>query len=478
MPTENANAQTRSRKTSLFGLPISWGTQLTIAILGAAFFWWLDDVWIQGRRFPGVTTLSERLWQIAPSLLLMALTLLCLFWVAALFIKIFIWTQPQESADGPVIGSESRKSASLGKRLLSFFLFTVVIAAFDGGSAVYSYAHFPSEAGKIAAVTGILSLLAIFILTPRVMGLRRADKEIVFPAVPFAPSEMRRYGPPAWWTKPAAQIPTIVFLLVFFAPFQWLRLPWRLAALVGVVLWSLGLNRLKFWIYLQSRKGDHDRALRLNRICAWIPGYGTSYEGLILFDAGRNAEACQFLKPLVFDSAGQPRLESLELYVYCLALINDGYAAEAEPLLEAALRVKRPADSLEIALASCLLTQRKDAVRACLLIEKAMGTPELRISNSGRQADHAARVARFAWALGAAGRKDEAQSKIQEALAAAANLKSDDAASVQYFIGEAWEALGNTPNSRSAYQSAIELRPEGVTAVSARNGLDRLKLLQ
>jgi tetratricopeptide (TPR) repeat protein len=342
---------------------------------------------------------------------------------------------------------------------------------------MYSYAHFPSEAGKVAAVTGIMSLLAIFVLTPRIMGFRRVDKEIVLPAFPVTPSETGRYSPPAWWTKPAAQIPTIVFLVVFFAPFQWLHLPWRLTALVGVVLWSLGLNRLKFWIYRQSRKGDHDRALRLNRICAWIPGYGTSYEGLILFDAGRNAEACQFLKPLVFNSVGQPRLESLELYIYCLAITNAGHPAEAEPLLEAAIRVKRPPDSLEIALASCLLTQRKEAVRACLLIEKVMGTPELRISNSGRQADHAARLARFAWALAAAGRKDEAQSRIQEALAAAALLKNDDAATVQYFVGEAWEALGNIPSSRGAYQSAIELRPEGVTAVSARNGLDRLSLL-
>ena len=477
MPSESANSQTGTRKSSLFGLPLSWSAQLTIAILAAALFWWLQDVWISNRSFPGVNTLSERLWQIAPSLLLMTLTLLCLFWVAALFIRILIWTEPQVPADGPT-GSQSPKSASLGKRLLSFFLFTLAVAAFYGGSTMYSYAHFPSEAGKVAAVTGILSLLAIFVLTPRIMGVRRGESEVVYPALPVASSEMRRYGPPAWWTKAAGKVPTIVFLVVFFAPFQWLRLPWRLTALVGVVLWSLGVLKLKSWIYQQSRKGDPDRALRLNKICAWIPGYGTSFEGLILFDAGRYAEACQFLKPLVFNSAGQPRLESLELYIYCLALTNDGYPAEAEPLLEAAIRVKQPPDSLEIALASCLLTQRKDAVRACLLIEKVMGTPELRVSNRGSQADHAARLARFAWALAAAGRSDEARSKIQEALAAASNLKNADSATVQYFVGEAWEALGNTANSRSAYQSAIDLRPEGVTAMSARNGIGRLRLLQ
>ena len=474
MPLDNSN-QSGIKKSSLFGLPVSWGTQLTAAILGAAFFWWLQDVWTRNRRFPGVNNLSERLWQIAPSLLLMALTVLCLIWVAALFIKISIWTEPQSPADGAKTGLESPTSASFGRRLLYFFLFTLAVAAFYGGATMYSYAHFPAEAGKVAAVTGILSLLAIFILTPRVLGFRRTEEEIVLPTVQADPTVMRRYGPPAWWTQLAAKTPTIAFLIVFFAPFQSLRMSWRLVALVAVALWPLGLHQLKSWIYRQSRKGDPDLALRLNRICAWIPGYGTSYEGLILFDAGRNAEACEFLKPRVFNSAGQPRLESLELYIYCLALTNNGYAAVAEPLLEAAIRVKQPPDSLEIALASCLLTQRKDPVRACLLIEKVMGNPQLPISNRGRQSDYVARLARFAWALAAAGRRDEAQSRIQDALVAAANLKNDHAASVQYFIGEAWEALEEIQKSRGAYQAAIELRPEGVTAVSARNGLDRLR---
>src|SRR5579863_3265140 len=106
MPSESANSQTGTRKSSLFGLPLSWSAQLTIAILAAALFWWLQDVWISNRSFPGVNTLSERLWQIAPSLLLMTLTLLCLFWVAALFIRILIWTEPQVPADGPT-GSQS-----------------------------------------------------------------------------------------------------------------------------------------------------------------------------------------------------------------------------------------------------------------------------------------------------------------------------------------------------------------------------------
>jgi hypothetical protein len=471
MPVENGN-----KTPLLFGLPLNWGTQLTITSVGAGFFWWAQEKWLEGRSFPAAKTTGERLWQTAPALASMALTIFCLTWVAALFIKAGMLADSPgrptsiEGVSGP------REGAALLKRLLVFMLFTAAIAALYGVSASFAYSHFPFAAGKITAAAGILALAALIAGTPLIIRGKGSQKEVIYPAAGVGRPEIRRYGPPRWWTESARWIPTVIFLGIFFAPFQTIRMEWRLIALVLVLLWPLGVNRLKIWIYQQSRKGNPAKALRLNRLCAWTPGYGVSFEGLILFDAGRYGEAREFLKPLAFDAAGHPRLTSLELYVYSIALINDDRAAEAEPLLEAAVQVKRPNQSIEMTLASCLLTQRKDAERACVLIEGAMSTPEVRMTGYGKASDYASRLAHYAWALASAGRRDDSLTQIQKALSACAGLKDSDKASVEYFIGEAWEAMGDVSNARSAFEASLNLRSEGVTAVSARKGLERIKL--
>lgn len=466
-----------NRTPLLFGLPLNWGTQLTIASVGAGLFWWLQDKWIDGRRFPAVNSVGARLWQTAPALVSMALTIFCLTWVAALLIQASIFANPSKQT-APASGTLERTGRSpFARRLLAFILFTVVVAAFDGVSTTFAYTRFPSVAPTITAIAGIIALAAVIIGTPVLIRGKGAEKDVIYPAVAER-TEMRRYGPPKWWIQSARWLPTAIFLGIFFAPFQMIRMEWRLVALVLVLLWPLGVHRLKIWIYEQSRKGDPERALRLNRSCAWIPGYGVSFEGLILFDAGRYVEALDFLKPLAFDGEGRPRLTSLELYLYSVALINNDRLAEAELLLEQAVRVTgRPTKSLEMALASCLLTQRKDAERACALIEEAMSTPEVRITGYGRVSEHALRLAHYVWALAAAGRKSESLAQIEKASSASADLKNSDKAAVEYFIGEAWEAMSNVAKSRSAYETSISLRPEGVTAVSASKGLARLKLL-
>lgn len=236
----------------------------------------------------------------------------------------------------------------------------------------------------------------------------------------------------------------------------------------------LALRRLRFWIYTVGHRGEFDRALRLNRMAMQIPGYGDSLEGPILFNAGRYREARVFLKPTAFDAKGQPRLKSVELYTYALALENDGQTEEAEKLLQAAVNASPQSDALKVALATCLLAEEKEADRACKLLEEAMAAPMARMPSYAKRADDARRTARYAWALASSGRCDEATAKIQQALKEGAGLKDADLAGVHYFVAEAWRMLGNTTEARNAFNEAIRIRPDGVTALSARKGLAKL----
>jgi tetratricopeptide (TPR) repeat protein len=226
------------------------------------------------------------------------------------------------------------------------------------------------------------------------------------------------------------------------------------------------VQRLRKWIYDVGHRGDFERALRLDRAWSWLPFYSSPLRGSILFNAGRYSEARQFLKPLAFDAQGQPRLSSVELYSYALCLVNDGCEPEAEKLLEAAVRVVEKPNGTKVALAGCLLSQNKDPDRACRLLEEAQGS-----SRQVSREDQARRIARYAWALAGCGRRQESEAKIQEAIQKGAGLGNADMAGVQYFVGEAWRAMGQTANARAAFDEAVRLRPDGVTAISARKAL-------
>ena len=149
--------------------------------------------------------------------------------------------------------------------------------------------------------------------------------------------------------------------------------------IAAFVLYVLLISRLKRWIYNLGHGGEFDRALRINRLWSWLPFYGSSLEGPILFNAGRYSEALDYLRPLAFDQQGKPRLKSIELYTYAIALVNSGREAEAQTLLEAATSVPHQGSTMEVALATCLLTQNKQPERACKLLEQSLA--ESRISH-------------------------------------------------------------------------------------------------
>ncbi|MGB6869537.1 MAG: hypothetical protein WA374_04150 [Acidobacteriaceae bacterium] len=247
------------------------------------------------------------------------------------------------------------------------------------------------------------------------------------------------------------------------------------AEVVVIPAYLAVLRRLKMRVFRIGHKGDYDKALRMDRFWSAMPFYGSSLRGMILFNAGRYREAQAFLKPLAFDAYGRPRLSSLELYSYALALVNDNRAAEAQPLLEAAIPAVSDNAHLKVALASCLLTQEKDPERARCLLEEAMASPRRSGQSSDLRADDARRIARYAWALSACGRRQEAQSRIDQALQLALSLRPEDAAGVQYFVGEAWRVMGENAKARAAYDEAIRLQPTGVTALSVKKAVAKIE---
>jgi tetratricopeptide (TPR) repeat protein len=251
--------------------------------------------------------------------------------------------------------------------------------------------------------------------------------------------------------------------------------PWRGLLYRGQVFLILGyvwgINQIRHRVLFLIRNGRCEQAVRLNRILSILPLSGGSLEGFILFEQGRYREAQAYLRPLAFDATGNPKLGSTELYCYALALENDGRPADAEPLLDAAVKVSPEKDALKVALAGCLLAEEKDPERARGLLEQVMAGPgQARLT----AADKAHRIARYAWALAACGRRSEAQQQIDAALAAGQGLSPGDLAGVYYFVGEAWRAQREDQKARDAFARAVELRPDGVIAKSVQKALAKL----
>jgi tetratricopeptide (TPR) repeat protein len=267
----------------------------------------------------------------------------------------------------------------------------------------------------------------------------------------------------------------VAFVLVAVLPIRpALRHLLVYAETLPVVVYAGVLRRVKARIFRLGHKGETDKALRMDRFWGTLPLYGTSLRGTVLFNAGRYREALAFLKPLAFDAQGRPRLTSVALYSYSLALVNDNRPSEAEPLLEAAIAAVPDPDHLKVALATCLLSQDKDPQRAVRLLEEAMAsTPRGGLARDN-SADHARRVARYAWALSAASRTRDARTRIDQAIELAAALRPEDAAGVQYFVGEAWRAMGENAKARAAFDEAVRLRPTGVTALSVKKALAKM----
>jgi len=272
------------------------------------------------------------------------------------------------------------------------------------------------------------------------------------------------------WTAVLIWLYLAVVMLVMISPVSSTVKTVAFFGAIGLVIISaVSIAKLKYRIYQIGQAGAYDRALQMNRKWSNLPFYGSSLEGPILFNAGRYSEALEFLKPSAFDSYGKPRLTSIEFYTYALALENSEHEEEAEKLLEAAISVPQKSHGMHVALATCLLGQNKESERACALLQEALAGSQLL-----PQADKVRRIARYAWALAACGRRQETEARIQEALGEAAKLKDCDQATVHYFVGEAWRTLGETTRARAAFAEAMRLAPTGVTVLSVRKAIAKM----
>ena len=287
---------------------------------------------------------------------------------------------------------------------------------------------------------------------------------------PRAPSQRKLGAKAAMWiviiivmAVMISHVPSQVKTIVFFAP-------------IGIlIIWAIALTKVKRWVFGLSMQGKFDEALRADRRFSRIPGYGTPMEGPILFNAGRYPEACAFVKPYAFDEQGKPKLTSTEFYTYALALENDGKEAEAEKLLDAAVQVPQRTAGFHVALATCLLSQKKDAERACELMEVALATPDPPMPAYEQNADHVRRLGRYAWALAAAGRREEAEAQLNKAFAGSSGLRERDLAGLQYFAGEAWRSLGEWKKARAAFEEAMRLSPDGPATTGSKKALAKMR---
>jgi len=374
---------------------------------------------------------------------------------------------------GTYTGAIPNESRTANTTVLTLTAFAATILATLAAHWIAKQ-YFPAHQALITRVAGLVSAAA---LVSAMAFFQRQASAISAPAAfqdaqgRTTPQGMHRKVRSAIYLSLYAAI--IVVLMLQPLPLRTRTAIFR--AQFGVVLlWSWGVRGIKRHIYVLGNRGQYDRALHLDRFWSATPLYGSPLAGSILFNAGRYREAQAWLKPLAFDAQGNPRLTSVALYTYALALVNDDRTAEAQGLLEAAAQASPNPGPLQVALATCLLSQNKDPQRACSLLETAMAGTQRDASTYMGRADQARRIARYAWALAAAGRRNEAQAKIDEALATGNDLRPEDAAGVQYFVGEAWRALDDKAKAQAAYDQAIALRPDGVIAMSVSKSLAKM----
>jgi hypothetical protein len=357
---------------------------------------------------------------------------------------------------------------------------TFIAVALIGFAAVFLIHHAarnlpPSSVQRITMISALVvaAILVALLQTSRKPEQSAPHSEIQQKSLVAGEGGMRRRK---WPGKVITWVIVTIIMAVMISPVRREIKTAVFFAPIGIlIVWGVALTKLRRWTYGLARQGEFDRAIQMDRRLARIPGYGTPLEGPILFNAGRYPEARAVVKPFAFDEQGQPRLTSTELYTYALALENDGLEAEAQKLLEAAVQVPQRTAGFHVALATCLLSQKKDANRACELMEQALAAGDQQVSSYGRNSDHAMRLGRYAWALAACGRRQEAEARLQEAFAGSAALKDRDLAGVQYFAGEAWRALGEWKKAWAAFDEALRLSPDGSAATSTRKALAKMR---
>lgn len=253
---------------------------------------------------------------------------------------------------------------------------------------------------------------------------------------------------------------------------RWLILS---AAGAAILLYPLPIMRMKRKAVGLVALGDYDGALKISRIWLRSKVYGRPFQGWIMLQAGRFGEALELLRESAFDSKGRPLLKSQHLYFYAAALVSEEKYSEAQDLLEAAVLVPQKMQQyFRFTLADCLLSQKKEASRACELIEQVVtGLKRKTTSGLDRVFLHQC-MAVHAWALASCGRRDAAEAKLEEAASESNSMAKEHLAALLHLKGMTRLALGDNELARVAFEQSLEIFPYGAIAAQARRQLGKV----
>jgi len=191
--------------------------------------------------------------------------------------------------------------------------------------------------------------------------------------------------------------------------------------------------------------------------------------------AGRYGEALELLKDSAFDLKGRPLLKSLHLYFYAITLMNESRYSDAQELLEAAVLVpQKTQEYFRFSLAECLLSQNKEAPRACGLVEQVVADLKKKTQSQQNRMFLAQCMAVHAWALASCERGEEAEARLEDAFAGSDSLAKDDLAGLLHLKGATRLALGDSELARAAFEQALALFPYGTIAIQARREIAKL----
>jgi len=460
-----------ARKTPSTLLRDYRGFRLVIAMAAVALSsgWILD--WAYEPALSAAPTLSERLWQIAPSCLGSAICLICLGWASVILWEGVVGSKSYSRAGSSSLTGTAAADAARDDRRSRAAQLKGIAAVFIAG-LVFSGAV-GLTAGRLqpslARGIGLASVAAFWIVMMGFLfrALRSRSPEGVWRkfATFLLAGPMVTLACGALLSEPAAVDRSVV-------------LYWTLrVALVSAILFvplAVVAGLLPIWLV---NRGNFDTALRLNRLLFWTPASNSSTEGWILVMAGRYEQARAYLKPLAFNDKGHPRLTSQEFYLYALALSIDGEDATAEMLFEAAINVPQSGGNFHFGLAESLLSQKKEPERARELIETVlMGFPSS--PRSIRQRTNWVQLVAFhAWALASNGRREEAEQRLQQAFAASGGIGNCGLAGMYLPVGHAWLTLGDFAKARASFSEAASLFPQSDLAFRAQKELAKLEEL-
>jgi len=258
-----------------------------------------------------------------------------------------------------------------------------------------------------------------------------------------------------------------------------ITLLWKVVYVAALILtplayakWRVLLTRfalLPTWLALRAK---YRSALFCNRFVFYPPSYGESQRGWILLEAGRFDDALAVFKPLAFECRS-PQLRDWSLAFYGTILVINKDFETAQRLFEAATDSESPPGKFHMALADCLMAQRKDVERARELIEAVLAAGQ-RLGSGSERAENASKIAMHALSLAYCRINDRAEARLQEAQLESAQLDRRNLASVYLVAGLTWRELGNLERSRAALLEAKGLWPFGELAIRIHRKLIEL----